>query len=200
MSPERAPQGDYDSNSHSLYLVRCGFEPPSSGGKPLTPRRVTDFLSVAKWFQLGLHNVSYCNHPVWNDVSKSLCTASIFCLIFSVRRKSVVTIRPPLAEGNRRAHWIEYSDGSRASLDVKVKKEIFASSGILPRFAACPARSPVTVLSDADSRWWRVAFFGAFAKLQKRLLLSSCLFEWNNSAPTGRIFVEFNIGVIFLTC
>ena len=128
-------------------------------GRSLTPRLVTDFLSVAKWFLVGLHTVSYCKYTVWNDVYKSLYTASVFCLIFSVRRKSVVTNRPPPpADGNPRAHWIRYLEGSRARLDMEVKKEICASSGILPRFAACPARSPVTVLSDSDSVWWRVAF------------------------------------------
>jgi hypothetical protein len=44
LSPECAPQGGYESNSHSLYLVRCGLEPPSSGGRSLTPRCVTDFF------------------------------------------------------------------------------------------------------------------------------------------------------------
>jgi hypothetical protein len=42
-------------------------------------------------------------------------------------------------------------------------------------------------------------FFGAFAKLRKATIASycpsACLFAWNSSTPTGRIFMEFNIWV-----
>jgi hypothetical protein len=36
-------------------------------------------------------------------------------------------------------------------------------------------------------------FLLAFAKLQKRLLVSSCLSDWNNSATNGRIFMKFDV-------
>jgi hypothetical protein len=40
-------------------------------------------------------------------------------------------------------------------------------------------------------------FFGAFAKLRKAavsFVMSACRpFAWNNSAPTGRIFMKFDI-------
>ena len=49
------------------------------------------------------------------------------------------------------------------------------------------------------------AFLGAFAELLQWLLAPSCLFvclfvwpsAWNNSAPTGRIFIKFCIWVFF---
>ena len=40
-------------------------------------------------------------------------------------------------------------------------------------------------------------FFGAFAKLKNRLLASSSPSGWNNWAPTGRIFMKFDIWVLF---
>ena len=47
--------------------------------------------------------------------------------------------------------------------------------------------------------WWCSGawFLGAFTKLQKRLLVSSCLSVWNNSAPTGWFFVNFGVRVFF---
>jgi hypothetical protein len=38
-------------------------------------------------------------------------------------------------------------------------------------------------------------FLGAFAKLQKAtiIIMSVCLSAWDNSAPTGRIFVKFDV-------
>ena len=41
-----------------------------------------------------------------------------------------------------------------------------------------------------------VDFLGRFShNCEKRLLASSCLSAWNNSAPTGRIFMKFDIWV-----
>jgi hypothetical protein len=44
-------------------------------------------------------------------------------------------------------------------------------------------------------------FLGAFAKLRKRLLTSSCLSvcpsAWNNAAPTGRVLMKFDIWGFF---
>jgi hypothetical protein len=39
-------------------------------------------------------------------------------------------------------------------------------------------------------------FLGTFAKLRKATIsfvMSACLSAWNNSAPTGRIFIKFGI-------
>ena len=47
---------------------------------------------------------------------------------------------------------------------------------------------PNTVLTD-----W---LLGAFADLRKMTVLS-CLSSWNNSAPTGRIFMKFDIYAFF---
>ena len=54
-----------------------------------------------------------------------------------------------------------------------------------------PQRFLDTVSTDSD-------FFGAFAKLRKAgifFVMSVRLSEWNNSAPTRRIFMKFNIWV-----
>jgi len=49
-----------------------------------------------------------------------------------------------------------------------------------------------------------IAYLGAVAKLRKATVsfaMSACLsvrlFAWNNSAPTGRIFMKFDSGVCF---
>jgi len=48
-----------------------------------------------------------------------------------------------------------------------------------------------------------LSFLGDFANCANRLLASSCLSvrpsAWNNWAPTGRIFMEFDILNIFQT-
>jgi hypothetical protein len=85
-----------------------------------------------------------------------------------------------------------------------MKKEICASSGIQPRYSGCPARSPVTVLIEL-CRLMVVAcsFLGAFRKIAKseyylnHVCPSVCLSTWNNSAPTERIFMKFDILVFF---
>jgi hypothetical protein len=47
-----------------------------------------------------------------------------------------------------------------------------------------------------------VEFLGTLSKLRKRLTISFVvsvrLSAWNNSAPTGRIFMKFCISVLFL--
>jgi len=46
----------------------------------------------------------------------------------------------------------------------------------------------------------KTEFLGAFAKLRKaaiRIVMSVCLFAWNWSAPTGRVFMKFGIRVFF---
>ena len=45
-----------------------------------------------------------------------------------------------------------------------------------------------------------VAFLGPFAKLRKvaiSFVMSVCLSALNNSAPTARIFMKFDVGVFF---
>jgi len=46
-----------------------------------------------------------------------------------------------------------------------------------------------------------VFFLGAFAKLRRATVsfVMSVLSAWNNSAPTGRIFVKFDVSVFFET-
>ena len=45
------------------------------------------------------------------------------------------------------------------------------------------------------------SILGAFAKLRKATIsfVMFCLSAWNNSTPTGRIFMKFNIRVVFKT-
>jgi len=48
-------------------------------------------------------------------------------------------------------------------------------------------------------------FLSAFSKLRKATILASCCLSvcpsaWNNSTPTGRIFVKFDIWLFFLKC
>ena len=41
-----------------------------------------------------------------------------------------------------------------------------------------------------------MTFLGELAKLRKAtisLVMSVCPFAWNNSAPTGRIFIKFDV-------
>jgi hypothetical protein len=57
------------------------------------------------------------------------------------------------------------------------------------------------------SRWcsdFRQSFVGAFANLRKTTIsfvmsdhLSVCLSAWNNSPPTGRVFIKFDIWAFF---
>jgi hypothetical protein len=42
-----------------------------------------------------------------------------------------------------------------------------------------------------------VLFLASSPNCRKRLLASSCLSAWSNSAPTGRIFVKFDIRQFF---
>jgi hypothetical protein len=64
-----------------------------------------------------------------------------------------------------------------------------------------PARSLVS--PSATSFRLLIASLGEFAKLRKVTLsfvMSFRLSSWNNSAPTGRILMEFDISVIFEIC
>ena len=52
-----------------------------------------------------------------------------------------------------------------------------------------------TVRYELTTMWGKMQFLGAFAKLLNAIIsfvMSVCPSVWNNSAPTGRIFMKFD--------
>jgi hypothetical protein len=69
---------------------------------------------------------------------------------------------------------------------------------------AAMSESVATTTKSRNGRLLSEAFLGAFAKLRKAIMsfvmsvrLSVLLSAWNNSAPTGRIVMKFDIWAFF---